>query len=129
MARTVVPVDQFDPNTLKDGFYGLYNGQRFFVSNNRASMIQKAYHAGGEWSFWSFENGKWVRVGYKHPISDGYPCDECGITLARVTHPHYRQPHTKLEGGWDWKRSGGKIEQRLRYMRFCDPCLTANRGY
>lgn len=124
------PVYSFDPNNLPSGYYGLYDGARFWVSNNRGAMIQKANHAGREWSFWMYDapNQKWVKVGHKHPIVDGHVCDQCGVQLLRLPHNAYGSVHTKLEGAWDWKRERGKIVDPVTYMRFCDPCLAANGG-
>lgn len=128
MARaTSIPVARFDPNNLPPNFYGLYSDGRFTVGNNRASIIQKAYNAGSNWSLWEWRDGQWVRVGYRRDIGDGYCCDECGQTLRRVVNTRFGPPHTKLEGDWGFKRTRGRIDSPLRYMRFCARCELDNQ--
>jgi hypothetical protein len=128
MAKTTVPVDQYDPNLAPatSRLYGVYDGHAFHVTAVRATAIQKVY-ARSTCSIWESVGGRWVRRGLKNGWPDqGEPCGHCQRPLQVTGRGYYTHC---VDGKWCFTRGQNrKILDPLELLFLCPDCVAFNES-
>jgi hypothetical protein len=120
VAKTAIPVDQFDPNTPPTGsnMFAVYDGSNFRATNRRATAIQWLNHSAVAKIF-ELVSSQWVERGYKTGWKkpDGTPCDHCGGPVEARFH---------YTSGWCFEKRKRRIVDPLKLFYLCRSCKTLN---
>ena len=121
-----IDFDKFDPNSLDQPMYGLWNGFQFIAKDKRGGLLTK-FGNDIEAKLYILEPEGWRLLAHKCVVKGARACDQCGAIIKHSVNWRYSSATSTDSnlGRWEFVRNASnKVVEplELRYVgsQCCD---------